>query len=70
MVVVVVGLGVKSWGWFWFFTRPMFLLLDFFGKSTGNFGIAILLLTIVVRFIFYPLANTQFRSMSRMKTPW
>jgi YidC/Oxa1 family membrane protein insertase len=56
-----------DWGWFWFFTRPMFLLLDFFGKTTGNFGIAILLLTIVVRFIFFPLANTQFKSMSRMK---
>jgi YidC/Oxa1 family membrane protein insertase len=56
-----------DWGWFWFFTRPMFLLLDFFGKTTGNFGIAILLLTIVVRLIFFPLANTQFKSMSRMK---
>jgi YidC/Oxa1 family membrane protein insertase len=56
-----------DWGWFWFFTRPMFLLLDFFGKTAGNFGIAILLLTIVVRLIFFPLANTQFKSMSRMK---
>ena len=56
-----------DWGWFWFFTRPMFLLLDYFGTTTGNFGIAILLLTIVVRLIFFPLANTQFKSMSRMK---
>ena len=56
-----------DWGWFWFFTRPMFLLLDFFGRTAGNFGIAILLLTIVVRLIFFPLANTQFKSMSRMK---
>jgi YidC/Oxa1 family membrane protein insertase len=56
-----------DWGWFWFFTRPMFWLLDFFGHGTGNFGVAILLLTIVVRFVFFPLANTQFRSMSRMK---
>jgi YidC/Oxa1 family membrane protein insertase len=56
-----------DWGWFWFLTRPMFWLLDFFGHATGNFGIAILLLTIVVRFVFFPLANTQFRSMSRMK---
>ena len=56
-----------DWGWFWFFTRPMFWLLDFFGRTTGNFGIAIILLTIVVRLVFFPLANTQFKSMSRMK---
>ncbi len=45
----------------------MFWLLDFFGRTTGNFGIAIILLTIVVRLVFFPLANTQFKSMSRMK---
>lgn len=56
-----------DWGWFWFFTRPMFWLLDFFGNNIGNFGAAILLLTIVVRLIFFPLANAQFKSMSRMK---
>ncbi|MBV9064108.1 MAG: membrane protein insertase YidC, partial [Alphaproteobacteria bacterium] len=56
-----------DWGWFWFLTRPMFWLLDLFGHSAGNMGIAILLLTIVVRLAFFPLANTQFRSMSRMK---
>ena len=56
-----------DWGWFFFFTRPMFLLLDLFGHWAGNMGIAILLLTIVVRLLFFPLANTQFKSMSRMK---
>ena len=56
-----------DWGWFWFFTRPIFWLLDFFGRAVGNFGVAILLLTIVVRLFFFPLANTQFKSMSRMK---
>jgi YidC/Oxa1 family membrane protein insertase len=56
-----------DWGWFWFFTRPIFWLLDLFGRTVGNFGVAILLLTIVVRLIFFPLANTQFKSMSRMK---
>jgi YidC/Oxa1 family membrane protein insertase len=56
-----------DWGWFWFFTRPIFWLLDFFGRTVGNFGVAILLLTIVVRLFFFPLANTQFKSMSRMK---
>jgi YidC/Oxa1 family membrane protein insertase len=56
-----------DWGWFFFFTRPMFLLLDWFGHWAGNMGIAILLLTIAVRLLFFPLANTQFKSMSRMK---
>ena len=56
-----------DWGWFFFFTRPIFWLLDVFGHSVGNMGIAILLLTIVVRLLFFPLANTQFKSMSRMK---
>jgi YidC/Oxa1 family membrane protein insertase len=56
-----------DWGWFWFLTRPMFWLLDLSGHWAGNMGIAILLLTIAVRLIFFPLANTQFKSMSRMK---
>ena len=56
-----------DWGWFWFFTRPMFWLLDTFFIWAGNMGIAILLVTIVVRLFFFPLANTQFKSMSRMK---
>jgi YidC/Oxa1 family membrane protein insertase len=56
-----------DWGWFSFLTRPMFWLLDLFGHWAGNFGVAILLLTIVVRLVFFPLANTQFKSMSRMK---
>lgn len=56
-----------DWGWFWFFTRPIFWLLDLFGRTVGNFGLAIILLTLVVRLLFFPLANTQFRSMSRTK---
>jgi YidC/Oxa1 family membrane protein insertase len=56
-----------DWGWFFFITRPMFLLLHFFYSYTGNFGIAIILLTVVIRMLFFPLANTQFKSMSRMK---
>jgi YidC/Oxa1 family membrane protein insertase len=56
-----------DWGWFFFFTKPMFLLLHLFNGYTGNFGIAILLLTVVIRLLFFPLANTQFKSMSRMK---
>ncbi len=56
-----------DWGWYWFFTRPLFWLLDTFYKYIGNFGIAILLLTVVVKLNFFPLANTQFKSMSKMK---
>jgi YidC/Oxa1 family membrane protein insertase len=56
-----------DWGWFWFFTRPIFWLLDTFYKFIGNFGLAILMLTVVVKLLFFPLANTSFKSISRMK---
>ena len=45
----------------------MFWLLDIFSKFIGNFGIAILMLTVVVKLLFFPLANASFKSMSRMK---
>ena len=56
-----------DWGWFWFLTQPLFWLLDNFYKFIGNFGIAILMLTVVVKLLFFPLANASFKSMSRMK---
>jgi YidC/Oxa1 family membrane protein insertase len=56
-----------DWGWFWFLTQPLFWLLDFFYKFIGNFGVAILMLTVVVKTLFFPLANTSFKSMSKMK---
>ena len=56
-----------DWGWFWFITQPLFWLLNIFYKFIGNFGIAILMLTVVVKLLFFPLANTSFRSMSKMK---
>jgi YidC/Oxa1 family membrane protein insertase len=56
-----------DWGWFWFLTQPLFWLLDIFSKFIGNFGIAILMLTVVVKILFFPLANASFKSMSRMK---
>ena len=56
-----------DWGWFWFLTQPLFWLLDNFYKFIGNFGIAILMLTVVVKALFFPLANASFKSMSRMK---
>ena len=56
-----------DWGWFWFITQPLFWLLDIFYKFIGNFGLAILLLTVVVKLLFFPLANTSFKSMGKMK---
>lgn len=56
-----------DWGWFWFFTRPIFWLLDQFYNFVGNFGVAILLLTVSIKALFFPLANTSYKSMSRMK---
>jgi YidC/Oxa1 family membrane protein insertase len=56
-----------DWGWFYFITKPMFWLIDLFFRLTGNFGIAILLVTVVVKAIFYPLANKSYVSMAKMK---
>jgi YidC/Oxa1 family membrane protein insertase len=56
-----------DWGMFWFFTKPIFMLLDFFFQHVGNFGVAILLLTVTVKIIFFPLANKSYESMSKMK---
>jgi YidC/Oxa1 family membrane protein insertase len=56
-----------DWGWFWFFTKPLFHALDFFYHLIGNFGIAILIVTISVKLLFFPLANKSYESMSKMK---
>ena len=56
-----------DWGWFYFFTKPLFFIIDYFFKLTGNFGIAIILITACVRLLFFPLANYSFRSMAKMK---
>jgi len=56
-----------DWGWFYFLTRPMFWLLDHYNRLVGNFGIAILLLTVSVKLIFFPLANKSYEAMSKMK---
>ncbi len=56
-----------DWGWFYFFTKPMFKMMDYFYHLVGNFGVAILLTTIVVKLIFFPLASKQYASMANMK---
>ena len=52
---------------FYFITKPMFKLMDFFFRYFGNFGVAILLTTIVVKLLFFPLASKQYASMANMK---
>lgn len=67
------GLGVYDfdkavdWGHLFFLTRPIFYTLDFFGELTGNFGVAILILTLIVKALLFPLANKGYESMSKMK---
>ena len=58
---------VIDWGWFYFFTKPLFFIIDYLFKYSGNFGIAIVLITIGIRLLFFPLANYSFRSMAKMK---
>ena len=56
-----------DWGWFHFFTKPLFFVIDYLFRLSGNFGIAIILLTAAVRLLFFPLANYSFASMAKMK---
>ena len=65
--------GIKNfgnlidWGWFYFITKPLFQVMDFFYKLTGNFGIAILIVTVLIKGLFFPLANKSYMSMAKMK---
>ena len=56
-----------DFGWFYFLTKPIFLALDFFNKLLGNFGLAIMLLTVIIKLAFFPLANKSYRAMGKMK---
>ncbi len=56
-----------DWGWFYFITKPMFLAIDYFFHLVGNFGIAILIVTVLVKVLFFPLANKSYASMAKMK---
>ncbi len=56
-----------DWGWFYFLTKPMFNLLAFFYSLTGNYGIGILLVTVLIKLIFFPLANKSYITMAKMK---
>lgn len=56
-----------DFGWFYFITKPLFYFLQWLHNLLGNFGLAILIITILVRILFFPLANKSFKSMARMK---
>ena len=56
-----------DWGWFWFLTKPIYYALDWLNAALGNFGLAILVFTIIVKGLFFPLANRSYKSMSKMK---
>ncbi len=66
-------LGIKKfnlmidWGWFYFITQPMYWLIDTIYRFVGNFGIAIMIVTVMVKLAFFPLANRSYGSMARMK---
>jgi YidC/Oxa1 family membrane protein insertase len=66
-------LGIKQfdlmidWGWFYFITKPLFYLIDWLYKFIGNFGLAILAVTVIVKAAFFPLANKSYESMAKMK---
>jgi YidC/Oxa1 family membrane protein insertase len=56
-----------DFGWFYFLTKPIFFALDYLNVLFGNFGVAILVFTVLVKALFFPLANYSYRSMSKMK---
>lgn len=56
-----------DFGWFYFLTKPIFYILTFIHGYVGNFGVAILLLTVIIKLLFFPLANKSYRAMSKMK---
>ena len=56
-----------DWGYFHFITKPLFLAMDWLYRYFGNFGVAILLITVIIKIFFFPLANKSYASMAKMK---
>ncbi len=56
-----------DWGWFYFITKPLFFLIDYCFRLLGNFGVAILVVTVLIKLAFFPLANRSYKSMAGMK---
>ncbi len=66
-------LGIKrfelliDWGWFYFITKPLFYVMDWVFRFSGNFGVAILVVTVLLKLLFFPLASKSYASMAKMK---
>ena len=56
-----------DFGWFYFLTKPLFYALHWLNAEVGNFGVAILILTVAIKLVFFPLANKSYRSMAKMR---
>jgi YidC/Oxa1 family membrane protein insertase len=56
-----------DWGWFYFITKPLFIAIDYLYRLVGNFGLAILIVTVLIKAAFFPLANKSYASMAKMK---
>ena len=56
-----------DWGWFYFITKPLFKVIDFFYRLVGNFGVSILIVTVLLKLLFFPLASKSYASMAKMK---
>ena len=56
-----------DWGWFYFLTKPMFKALQLFYQLLGNYGLSILIVTVLVKLAFFPLANRSYETMAKMK---
>ena len=56
-----------DWGWFYFITKPLFFVIDYIYRLVGNFGVAILIVTVLIKAAFFPLANKSYASMAKMK---
>jgi len=58
---------VIDFGILYFLTKPLWFAIDYFFKLCGNYGVAIILITVCIRLLFFPLASYSFRSMGKMK---
>ena len=56
-----------DFGWFYFLTKPFFYALSWANDYLGNFGLAILAVTVLVKLVFFPLANKSYKSMAKMR---
>ncbi|MBT5264956.1 MAG: membrane protein insertase YidC [Rhodospirillaceae bacterium] len=56
-----------DFGWFYFLTKPFFYIVSWLSNYLGNFGLAILAFTILVKLVFFPLANKSYKSMAKMR---